>query len=228
MEMGVTAIAHIEKGYREKFGVPRQSGLVKVPSLVVFEKPYRNPEALRGLEAFSHLWLIWVFSEARREGWSATVRPPRLGGNTRMGVFATRSPFRPNPIGLSCVRLLEIRQEERGHVLVVEGADLMDQTPILDIKPYLPYADAHPEALGGFTDALGDDRLLVDIPEEFAKDLGEDLAAQVRLILEQDPRPRYQDDPDRVYGFSYASYDIRFQVEGRSLKVVEIRQVEEC
>ena len=212
---GFVQIGHIENAYQEKFGVPRQSGRVNIPSTIVFEKPYRNPDSLRGLSEFSHLWLIWEFSKARREGFTATVRPPRLGGNTRLGVFATRSPFRPNPIGLSCVRLLEVRETlERGNVLIVEGADLMDGTPILDIKPYLPYADAHPEATGGFTDALEEHLLSVEVPEPLEKALGEELCAQVCEVLAQDIRPRYQEDPQRIYGLAFAGWNIRFRVEG--------------
>ena len=223
--MEFTAIAHIESPYMEKFGVPRQSGRADIPARVVFEKPYRNPEALRGLEGFSHIWLIWVFSEVRQQGFSATVRPPRLGGNERLGVFATRSPFRPNPIGLSCVRLLGIEEGKEGPVLVVEGADLMDQTPILDIKPYLPYADSIPGASGGFTDQLGDEPLTVVLPEPIRERLGEVTSSQAVKVLSLDPRPRYQSDPERIYGMAFAGWNLRFRVQERTLTVVEAEPV---
>ena len=218
-------IAHIQNGFETKFGVPRQSGLAaSVLSRIVFEPEYRSPDALRGLEDFSHLWLIWEFSEARRDTWSPTVRPPRLGGNARMGVFATRSPFRPNPIGLSCVKLEEIRlQTDEGPVLFVSGADLMNGTPIYDIKPYLPYADCRPEAAGGFTDAVERKRLTVSCPAELLSNIPEAHRSAVLEILSQDPRPSYQHDPERVYGMAYAGMDVRFRVEGEHLTVTEIR-----
>ena len=218
-------IARIHNGYETKFGVPRQSGLAcSVLSRVVFEPEYRSADALRGLEDFSHLWLIWEFSEAKRASWSPTVRPPRLGGNTRMGVFATRSPFRPNPIGLSCVKLEEIRlQSEDGPVILVSGADLMNGTPIYDIKPYLPYADCHPEAAGGFTDAVERKRLTVACPPELLAQIPGIHRAAVLEILSQDPRPSYQHDPERVYGMAYAGMDVRFRVDGERLTVTEIR-----
>lgn len=216
-------IATIRSDFPTKFGIPRQSGLVEeLRATVVFEPEYRNPDALRGLEDFSHLWLIWQFSEAVRDKWSPTVRPPRLGGNTRMGVFATRSPFRPNPIGLSCVRLEGIRREpELGHVLEVSGADLMDGTPILDIKPYLPYADCHPEALGGFA-PTGGAELEVDCPPALLERLPEDKARALLGVLSCDPRPSYQHDPDRVYGMDFAGHNIRFSVSGSTLTVLSI------
>lgn len=217
-------IAHIQNGYETKFGVPRQSGLVNAAvSRVVFEPEYRNPDALRGLEDFSHLWLLWEFSEAKRDAWSPTVRPPRLGGNTRMGVFATRSPFRPNPIGLSCVKIEEIRlQTTDGPVIIVSGADLMNGTPIYDIKPYLPYADCLPEAKGGFTDAVERKRLNVDCSPELLAQIPEAHRATVLEILSQDPRPSYQHDPERVYGMAYAGMDVRFRVDGDRLTVTEV------
>ena len=200
-------IATICSDFPTKFGIPRQSGLVEeLRATVVFEPEYRSPDALRGLEDFSHLWLIWQFSEAVRDKWSPTVRPPRLGGNTRMGVFATRSPFRPNPIGLSCVRLEGIRREpELGHVLEVSGADLMDGTPILDIKPYIPYADCRPEASGGFTGSGG--------------------RAALTGVLSRDPRPPYQHDPERVYGLDFAGVNIRFTVDGDTLTVRAVKRM---
>ncbi len=212
-------IAHICTDFPEKFGIPRQSGLV--PGLlgrVVFLPPYRQAEALRGLEGYSHIWLIWEFSRAKREGWSPTVRPPRLGGNRRMGVFATRSPFRPNPIGLSCVRLLRIEEGE----LVVEGADLMDGTPIYDIKPYLPYTDAHPEATAGFAGEVMGDRLAVHFPEDLLSHLPQACHATVIALLQGDPRPSYQHDAGRVYGMPYAGFDIRFTVVDNCLTVVAV------
>ena len=207
MEHPMQVIAHIRSDFPTKFGIPRQSGLVEaLRATVVFEPEYRNPDALRGIEDFSHLWLIWEFSESVGHPWSPTVRPPRLGGNTRLGVFATRSPFRPNPIGLSCVRLLGSEQTREGTVLVVSGADLMDGTPIFDIKPYLPYADAHPEASGGFTEKAGAYLLNVEL-------LG---------VLEHDPRPSYQQDTARVYGMRFDRFDVRFTVDGDRLTVREI------
>ena len=214
-------IATIRSDFPTKFGIPRQSGLVEeLKATVVFEPEYRNPDALRGLEEFSHIWLIWQFSQAVRDTWSPTVRPPRLGGNARMGVFATRSPFRPNPIGLSCVRLVGIEKDpELGHVLVVSGADLMDGTPILDIKPYLPYADARPEALGGFTGNAGGATLAVDFPPELLAVIQEDKREALLGVLSRDPRPSYQHDPERVYGLDFAGYNIRFTVAGDTLTV---------
>ena len=218
-------IARIRSDFPTKFGIPRQSGLVEdLRATVVFEPEYRNPDALRGLEEFSHLWLIWQFSQAVRDTWSPTVRPPRLGGNARMGVFATRSPFRPNPIGLSCVRLVGIEKDpELGHVLVVAGADLMDGTPILDIKPYLPYADSHPEALGGFTGNVGGKVLEVDFPPELLERVPEDKREALIGVLSRNPRPSYQHDPERVYGMAFAGLEVRFSVDG---DVLHVRAVE--
>ena len=192
-------IAHIRSDFAEKFGVPRQSGLVDaLEASIVFTPPYRSPDALRGLEDFSHLWLIWVFDRAIRESWSPTVRPPRLGGNARMGVFATRSPFRPNPIALSCVKLEGIEQTAEGPVLRVRGADLVDGTPILDIKPYIPYADCHPDALGGFAAVPAGESLTVEIPPELLERIPAQRREALRGVLAQDPRPHYQNDPNRV------------------------------
>ena len=217
------AIAHIRSDFKSKFGIPRQSGLVdSLPAQILFEPAFRDPEALRGLEGFSHLWLIWLFSETAKAGWSPTVRPPRLGGNRRMGVFATRSPFRPNPIGLSSVRLLHIEpQGPQGPVLHIAGADLMDGTPILDIKPYLPYVDAHPEAQGGFALQEKSGALQVDFPEELLHAIPPALREGLIEVLAQDPRPAYQQDPGRVYGMAFADFDIRFTVEGGRLTVVD-------
>ena len=219
-------VAHIRSEFAEKFGVPRQSGLVEaLKADIVFEPAYRNPDALRGLEDFSHIWLIWVFDRAIRENWSPTVRPPRLGGNTRMGVFATRSPFRPNPIALSCVQLAGIRQTAEGPVLRVRGADLVDGTPILDIKPYIPYADSHPEALGGFAAEPAGETLEVVIPPELLARIPETKREALRGVLAQDPRPHYQKDPERIYGFSFAGMEIRFSVAGTQLTVRSVEPV---
>ena len=216
-------VAHIRSDFPTKFGIPRQSGLVEsLRASVVFAPEYRNPDALRGMEGFSHLWLVWVFSRSVGAGWSPTVRPPRLGGNERMGVFATRSPFRPNPIGLSAVKLEEIRlHTPDGPQLIVSGADLMDGTPILDIKPYLPYADCHPEALGGFA-PTGGAELAVDCPPELLGRLPGDKARALLAVLARDPRPSYQHDPDRVYGMDFAGHNIRFSVSGNTLTVLSI------
>ena len=223
-EFSMRVIARIHSDFSTKFGVPRQSGLVDaLESTVVFEPEYRNPDALRGLEDFSHLWLVWVFDKAVRRDWSPTVRPPRLGGNRRMGVFATRSPFRPNPIALSSVKLAGIEQTaEQGPVLHIRGADLMDGTPILDIKPYIPYADAHPEALGGFAAVPAGETLEVIIPPELLEKIPPKRREALRGVLAQDPRPHYQDDPGRIYGFGFAGMEVKFSVEGTCLTVREI------
>jgi len=207
-------IAHIRSDFPEKFGIPRQSGLVdELKATVVFEPEFRNPDALRGLEGFSHLWLVWQFSKAVREDWSPTVRPPRLGGNERMGVFATRSPFRPNPIGLSCVRLDRVElHPELGPVIHVAGADLMDRTPIYDIKPYLPYADCKPDAVGGFANQPKQATLHVNCEERLLTVLPADRRAALLAVLAQDPRPSYQNDPQRIYGMDFAGFNIRFTV----------------
>ena len=220
-------IAHIRTDLPEKFGVPRQSGLIpELKGTIVFEPEYRNIDALRGLEEFSHLWLVWQFSKATREDWSPLVRPPRLGGNEKMGVFATRSPFRPNALGLSSVALEKVELDrELGPVIHVRGVDLMDGTPIFDIKPYLPYADSHPEACGGWTDNLERPLLDVVFPAEVLEKVPENHRDAVRAVLEADPRPRYQDDPQRIYGLTFAAWNIRFRVEGETLYVVEVEPV---
>lgn len=216
-------IARIRNAYDGKFGVPRQSGLVEqVVSTIVFESEYRVAEALRGIEEFSHLWLIWAFDRAEREEWSPTVRPPRLGGNQRVGVFATRSPYRPNAIGLSCVRLLGMEKSGEGTVLKVAGADLMNGTPIYDIKPYLPYADCRPEATGGFTDRTEKRTVKVDIPGKTAKGINAQELEALKAVLEQDPRPAYQDDPERVYAFEFGGKHVEFKVNDHVLTVTEI------
>lgn len=223
ISMDVIAVMHSD--FPTKFGIPRQSGLAEaLQSTIVFEPAYRNPEALRGIEGFSHLWILWQFSQAVRQDWSPTVRPPRLGGNTRMGVFATRSPFRPNAIGLSCVRLLSVEHtQDMGTVLHIGGADLMDGTPILDIKPYIPYCDAHPEAMGGFTQDAGDYLLEVDFPENLKQRLPAEKQEAICQVLSHDPRPSYQKDSDRVYGLSFAGHDIRFTVKDKVLTVVDVQ-----
>ena len=224
----VKIVAHIRSDFQQKFGIPRQSGLVDaLEADIIFTPEFRDPEALRGLEGFSHLWLIWEFSQARRAKWSPTVRPPRLGGNQRMGVFATRSPFRPNPMGLSCVKLKEVRfHTPDGPVIRVAGADLLDGTPIYDIKPYLPYADCKPEAVGGFASAPKEALLTVTLPSELEEKVPEAKRAALRGVLAQDPRPSYQDDPERVYGMGFAGLDVRFRVEGGRLTVVEVNPAE--
>ena len=217
-------IAKMRSDFASKFGIPRQRGLVaELRSTIVFEPGYRDPECLRGIEDFSHLWIIWQFSQAVEQGWSPTVRPPRLGGNTRMGVYATRSPFRPNHMGLSCVKLLGVeRTQQHGTVLHVGGADLMDGTPIFDIKPYIPYSDCHPEASGGFTDHAGEFLLNVNFPEELLSRLPENKRDAAIGVLSHDPRPSYQRNPDRIYGLNFAGFDIRFQVKESVLTVLEV------
>lgn len=219
-------VAHIRSDFSQKFGIPRQSGLVEeLEAAIVFEPEYRDPEALRGLEGFSHLWLIWEFSKAKRDTWSPTVRPPRLGGNQRLGVFATRSPFRPNPIGLSCVKLLGVDlHTPDGPVIRVAGADLLDGTPIYDIKPYLPYADCKPEAVGGFASQPKEATLEVDIPAELLSAIPENKLASLRGVLAQDPRPSYQDDPDRVYGMTFGGLEVKFRVHGTLLTVCQVER----
>lgn len=222
----IRPIARMRSDFPSKFGIPRQSGLVEeLRSTIVFEETFRNPDTLRGLEGFSHLWLIWQFSEAVRQDWSPTVRPPRLGGNTRMGVFATRSPFRPNNLGLSCVKLLGIEQTKEGPVIHVAGADLMDGTPIFDIKPYIPYSDSYPDALGGFTDTAGDFLLEVVFPEPLLLRLPEDKRDAAKAVLSHDPRPSYQRKTGRIYGLSFAGFDIRFTVEADTLTVQTVQEL---
>lgn len=216
-------IAHIENDFKEKFGIPRQSGIASdMVSRIVFEGEYRNPDALRGIDGYSHLWLIWKFSESERERWSPTVRPPRLGGNRRMGVFATRSPFRPNPIGLSSVRLVGIEDTERGKVLLVSGADLLDGTPIYDIKPYLNYTDCHHDAVSGFSDAVKDYSVPVSIPEELSARLTDEKLKTLYDILRDDPRPAYKDDGERIYTFTFGEHEISFKVTDGTLTVTDI------
>ena len=217
-------IARIRSDFPEKFGIPRQAGLVpELVSKIVFEPEFRDPNALRGIEEWTHLWLIWQFSEAIRDEWSPTVRPPRLGGNERVGVFATRSPFRPNPIGLSSVRLERVAAEDGlGTVLYVSGADLMDGTPIYDIKPYLPFTDCRPEAFGGFAEAVKDKSLKVIFPDCLKNGLGEETVTTLRELLAQDPRPSYQRENTRVYGMDYGGIEVRFTVDGDALTVREV------
>lgn len=224
MEVTMNVIARMKSDFPTKFGIPRQSGLVdSLRSTIVFEPEYRNPDALRGIEGFSHLWIIWQFSEAVRQDWSPTVRPPRLGGNTRLGVFATRSPFRPNSIGLSSVKLLGVEHTpDSGTVLHVAGADMMDGTPIFDIKPYIPYADSHPDAVGGFTETADDFLLEVNFPATLLAILPEEKRQAAVDVLSHDPRPSYQRTPGRVYGLAFAGYDIRFRVEDQVLHVLEV------
>lgn len=223
-DVTIHVIAKMHSDFHTKFGIPRQSGLVEeLRSFIVFEPEYRNDDALRGIEDFSHLWVVWQFSEAVRDGWSPTVRPPRLGGNTRMGVFATRSPFRPNNLGLSCVRLLNvIRTEEYGTILEVGGADLMDGTPIFDVKPYIPYSDSKPDAVGGFADKAGEFLLDVVFPVELQEMLPKEKRAAAIGILSHDPRPSYQRKPNRVYGVSFAGFNIRFSVQESTLQVISV------
>ncbi len=217
-------IAHIKTDFPTKFGLPRQSGLnSEIKGKIVFEKQYRNPDAFRGLEDFSHIWILWKFSVTDREEWSPTVRPPLLGGNKRIGVFATRSPFRPNPIGMSSVRLEKIEYTaDLGPVLYVSGCDIMDNTPIYDIKPYLPYTDCHTDANGGFTDNLAERRLTVEIPEPLQKLIPEDKINELKSSLEMDPRPSYIDEAGRVYGFIFSGLEIKFIVENGTLTVINI------
>ncbi len=220
----VHIIARIRSQFPEKFGIPRQSGLVEeLKARVVFEPEYRDPQALRGLEGFSHIWLIWQFSRSMGAGWSPTVRPPRLGGNERIGVFATRSPFRPNPMGLSCVKLEKVElSTPEGPVLWVAGADLMDGTPIYDIKPYLPYADCKPQAVGGFASAPKEATLTVDFPPQLLERVPRELREALSGVLAQDPRPTYHHDPQRVYGMAFGGLQVRFTVDGDRLTVVEV------
>ena len=222
-ELTFKIIARIKSDFREKFGIPRQSGLVQnLRAVIRFEPEFRNADALRGLDGFSHLWIMWIFSENIRSTWSPTVRPPRLGGNKRLGVFATRSSFRPNPVALSCVKIERIDIDgPEGPEIVVSGADLMDGTPIVDIKPYLPYTDAHPEAVGGFADAVLQNKLHVK-PSELLDKLNPEKRLALIEVLEQDPRPAYQNDPERIYGFDFAEYAVKFKVVGDELEIISI------
>ena len=221
----IRPIAHIHSDFPTKFGIPRQSGIVSdLKSMIVFEPDYRDPEALRGIEGFSHLWLIWQFSKAVRSQWSPTVRPPRLGGNTRMGVFATRSPYRPNSLGLSSVKLESVQQhDDHGTVLIVSGADLMDGTPIFDIKPYIPYTDSHQDAIGGFASQPVEEKLEVIVSEELLSLLPKDKQNGLISVLAIDPRPQYHNDPDRIYGFEFSGFEIKFKVKGSVLTVTDIQ-----
>ncbi len=220
-------IAHIYTDFNEKFGVPRQSGIInELTAKVVFLPEYRQVEAFRGLSEFSHIWLLWDFHQAKKENWSATVKPPMLGGNTRMGVFATRSPFRPNSIGLSSVRLLEVEfTDDLGPVLHVAGADMVNGTPIYDVKPYLPYTDSHPEAVAGFTEGLETVKHAVEFPPELLELIPAEKREGLLALLANDPRPRYQEDPTRRYGVAFAGFDVRFFVEGDVVKVCEVVEV---
>lgn len=223
MTMETKQIAHIESAHPSKFGVPRQSGLAPSDrARIVFEPEFRNPDALRGIEGFSHLWVLWIFSQNSSDGFRPTVRPPKLGGNERVGVFATRSPYRPNPIGLSVVKIEKLEPlRDKGLTILVSGADMTDGTPVLDIKPYLPYADSIPTARGGFADEVGE-KIAVDFPDELLEKLPPDDRAAVAELLALDPRPGYQDDPERVYGMEYRDYNIRFVVKDSCLTVVSV------
>lgn len=226
-QVSMNIIARMHSDFPEKFGIPRQSGLVDaLESTIVFEPEYRNDDALRGLEAFSHLWIIWQFSKAVKSDWSPTVRPPRLGGNTRMGVFATRSPFRPNNMGLSSVKILGVQKTEQyGTVIRVAGADLMDGTPIFDIKPYIPYCDSHPDATGGFTDTASDFILNVEIAPEHLEKFPQNKRDALLELLSHDPRPSYQQDADRIYGLAFSGHNIRFTVNNGILTVRDIENI---
>lgn len=227
--MEIKPIAHMHSEFPDKFGIPRQSGLVEeLKGRIVFEKEYAIPEAFRGLEGYSHIWIVWEFSEAVRKNWSPTVRPPRLGGNTRLGVFSTRSPFRPNPLGLSCVKLDRIEYSKtEGPVLLVSGADLMDQTPIYDIKPYLTLSDCRPEAVCGFAEQTAAYHLDVEFPPEYAVCFTDEQYKALCGVLAEDPRPSYQHDPDRVYAMSFAGYDVCFTVKDHTLTVCGVRKLPE-
>lgn len=225
MEKPMKIIAHIRTDFPTKFGIPRQSGLAEFEATIVFEPEYRNDEALRGIEEFSHLWLLWKFSKAERDTWSPTVRPPRLGGNKRVGVFATRSPFRPNPIGLSSVKLLGVEKTKEGSVLRVSGADLMDGTPIYDIKPYLAFTDSHPDAAGSFADAKKGYALSVDFPAELLSRIPEAKQEPLLELLSEDPRPQYIEDSDRAFGFPFSNFEIKFTVMDGVLTVHEVAEL---
>ncbi len=223
------AIGHIHTEFPTKFGIPRQSGIIEsLKGTVVFEPEYRNPDAVRGLEEFSHIWLVWEFSEAKRDTWSPTVRPPRLGGNVRKGVFATRSPFRPNPIGLSAVKLERIEIDpQRGPILHISGADLMDGTPIVDIKPYIAYTDSHPDAISGFATRPAEYLLKVTFPEDLLQMIPESQRESLIAVLAHDPRPQYQDDPKRIYGMPFGKVEVKFQVDDTNLTVLSVEFVKD-
>lgn len=227
MKNEITPIAYIKSDFSSKFGIPRQSGLVdELEAKIIFEKEYAVPEAFRGLDGYSHIWILWQFSECADKKWSPTVRPPRLGGNKRMGVFASRSPFRPNSIGLSCVKLVSIDEtEENGTVLTVSGADLLDGTPIIDIKPYLSYVDSHPEAKGGFALQEKEGSLEIIFPVELLELIPPEKQDALRAVLKQDPRPQYQNDPERIYGLEFAGCDVRFRIANDILTVVEVEKI---
>ena len=227
MHYEIKPIAYIHNDFPDKFGIPRQSGLVEtLKATIVFEPEYRYPEAFRGLEDYSHIWLVWGFSENKNAGWTPTVRPPRLGGNVRKGVFATRSPFRPNPIGLSSVKLDSIEiTKEYGPVLHICGADLMNGTPVFDIKPYLPYVDSHPEAANGFAGLVKDYALQVEYSDALLNFIPEEKREALIEVLSQDPRPSYQDNPERIYGMRFSEYEIKFQVNNFILKVISIEKI---
>ncbi len=218
-------IAHIESLYPSKFGIPRQAGLAATPARIVFEPEYRNPEALRGLDGFDYIWLIWSFSAIEEDKWQPTVRPPRLGGNKRLGVFATRSPFRPNKLGLSSVRLLGVETDsELGPTILIEGADLLNGTPIYDIKPYLPYTDSHPEARGGFADIPWESELKIEIPDSISNQIPEHLRNPLNEVLSQDPRPQYHNDPNRIYAMPFDRWEVKFKVESGTLVVLALEK----
>jgi len=222
--MELKVIARIYTSFKEKFGIPRQSGIAETEGKIVFEKEYRNPEALRGIDGYSHLWLLWEFSSAKRDTWSPTVRPPRLGGNKRMGVFATRSPYRPNPIGLSSVKLLEVlHTDSEGDVLIVSGADILDGTPIYDIKPYLKYTDSHEDAVGGFADEVLGYKIKVSFPAELLSKIPQSERSSIITLLENDPRPAYKDEGEREYGMKYSDLEIFFKVQGGILTVTDVK-----
>lgn len=224
--MEIKVIAHIHTDFSEKFGIPRQSGIVPSLGKIIFEPEYRISDAFKGLEGYSHIWILWQFSENQKKDWSPTVRPPRLGGNRRMGVFATRSPFRPNSIGLSSVELVEIEYDEKlGPVITVKGADMVDNTPIFDIKPYLAYTDSHEDAKGGFSDDVFGNNLKAQIPEKIMNKMPEELRDDIITILENDPRPSYHADPERLYGMSYAGYEVKFTVKDNILTVCDISNI---
>ena len=218
-------IAKIKTDFPTKFGIPRQSGIIENEALIVFEKEYRNEQALKSIEGFSHLWLIWKFSETEIESWKPTVRPPRLGGNKRVGVFATRSPFRPNPIGLSSVKLLGVEKTKEGLALKVSGADLMNDTPIYDIKPYLPFTDCHTDATGGFAEEQMNNNLSVVLSDELAQKIPSEKLEIFKTVLSQDPRPHYIDDSDRIFGFNFMNFEIKFKVNENTLTVTDIIEI---
>ncbi len=223
MEQSLKIIAKIHTAHKEKFGIPRQSGMVELPAQIVFEPEYRDPNAVRGLEGFSHIWVLWQFSKSECNGWQPTVRPPRLGGNRRMGVFATRSPFRPNSIGLSSLKLEKVELTDQGPVLHVLGADMLDGTPIYDIKPYIAFCDSHPDAVCGFSEGYKGYRLEVKFQDKAADCLPAALKKNIEELLACDPRPSYQHDPERVYGLDVAGYSVRFTVDGECLTVIEVK-----